>query len=486
MFPKYLKKAQKLARADLFAAPAFSFFKKILKDFPEAKIYLVGGGVRDLLLDRVVTDYDFVISKISRNNIERSLEKLGSLKFVGRRFGVYKFTPGGEKTAFDLALPRTEISTGHGTRDFEITTDPALPIEEDLKRRDFTINALALDVQNKKIIDPSTGLKDLGRKLIRTVGDPKKRFAEDYTRILRAVRQAVELNFKIDPRTLRFIKSEAPKIIKGEKEVVPLEMISEEFLKSLAADAFETIKLYDRAGLLKILLPEVVECKKITQSKSVHAEVYLFRHLMLLLKQLKSEDSVCLKLAALFHDLGKVPTREVKTVKGKRKITFYRHEEEGVKIFQKIAERFRFPRKLTYDVSFLIKRHLFLWHGDYRDMKISTLSKVFFENPDLGEDLLKLHFMDVSRKGAGRQKDLNYLKEAKEYLAHIKKRILSKNAKVVMPIDGRDVMRVLKLKEGRAVGKTLIRVREFYLSQAIKKKKVAREELLSYLRRLKP
>lgn len=222
----------------------------------EIRIYLVGGTVRDYLLGRPTKDFDFVVCGLPPQRLAATLVDLGMVDFVGRRFGVYKFKPKNSTIVFDIALPRTEQSRTHQGKhtDFEIVADYRLPIEHDLVRRDFTINAMAYDWIANKLIDPTGGAGDLKRKKITTVGVPAQRFTEDYIRMLRAVRCAAELDFAIAPATLRTIKQLAPKLHQPQ---VPREPIAIELSRALATNPVSTTRLLEQSGLRQALLPEV-------------------------------------------------------------------------------------------------------------------------------------------------------------------------------------------------------------------------------------
>jgi len=148
--------------------PEFLFIQNFFATFSQGEVYLVGGAVRDILLERTTKDYDFVVGNVKAKELEDFFAKIGEIDLVGKSFGVLKFVPHGFKVgennfeAIDVALPRTEVAgMSGGYKDFEVQSDPNLSIEEDLSRRDFTINALAWDLKNKKIIDEFDGLKDL-------------------------------------------------------------------------------------------------------------------------------------------------------------------------------------------------------------------------------------------------------------------------------------------------------------------------------------
>jgi tRNA nucleotidyltransferase/poly(A) polymerase len=252
--------------------PALNFLNDFLTDNPEAKCFLVGGAVRDTLLGRRMRelDFDFVICGMESEPLERWLGEHGTVDFVGRDFGVFKFMPHGftyEQIEYiDIALPRTEAphkqSVG-GYREFTIQSDPFLSIEEDLKRRDFTINAMAFDIRTETLIDPFGGIKDLEQRKIKTVGESKERFNEDLSRVLRAIRFASELHFDIEYETLETIRQKAPEInltrtINEKTEfVVPRETIGVELSKALNRAPVSGIEWLRRAYLMQVLFPDI-------------------------------------------------------------------------------------------------------------------------------------------------------------------------------------------------------------------------------------
>ncbi|MFH0804918.1 MAG: hypothetical protein V1916_01845 [Patescibacteria group bacterium] len=259
----------------LLATKQFVFLGRLQKKFPTAEVFLVGGIVRDALLNRPSKDYDFVVRNVPLPKLRQFLASQGHVDLVGKNFGVLKFIPRGftGSEAIDIALPRTEHSllTG-GYRDFKVQSDPRLPIELDLARRDFTINALAFDVQKKILIDQFVGQADLKNKIIKTVGKPSERFSEDYSRILRGLRFACQLGFTIEPNSRASIKKLTSKL--NEKRdggyVVPRETISRELIKSFVANPALALDLYDQSGALKVLAPELLKMKKCPQPANFH------------------------------------------------------------------------------------------------------------------------------------------------------------------------------------------------------------------------
>ncbi|NQV88694.1 MAG: CCA tRNA nucleotidyltransferase [Parcubacteria group bacterium] len=243
-----------------------------LSEHPEANLYLVGGAVRDGLLGRKMRtiDFDFVIQGLAPEKIETWFSAFGGLSLVGQHFGVYKFLPTGFTTDqiefIDIALPRTEaVKDGAlgGYKDFDIQSDPSLPIEDDLARRDFTINAMAFDLRTRKLTDPFNGQVDLEDRRIRAVGDPAERFQEDLSRMLRGLRFAAELHFDIEDTTSKAIVDHIIEInrireIDGKQVfVVPREIIGLEITKALSRSPVKAIKEFLKHGVLSALLPEV-------------------------------------------------------------------------------------------------------------------------------------------------------------------------------------------------------------------------------------
>jgi tRNA nucleotidyltransferase (CCA-adding enzyme) len=274
----------------------YQAFKDLAQQQPDARVFVVGGAVRDGLLNKPAKDIDFLITGVPHDQLEKFLGTYGGLNLVGKKFGVYKFRPKGARMDVDVALPRTEKASGRGGyRDFEVQYDHRLPVETDLARRDFTINALAYEVGSSRVVDPYAGMRDLQHKIIRAVGSAEERFSEDRTRMLRAVRFATKLGFEIDPVTERVIQEHAAEINEthGSERVVPNELIGREFVNSFAADPVQTLELLERTKLLPHVLPEFdAKGDMLVDTKRA-------------LARLKLDASLNLKFSVLFRDLGK-------------------------------------------------------------------------------------------------------------------------------------------------------------------------------------
>lgn len=259
------KKIESLLQKDI----TLDFIQAFLFDFPASEVYIVGGALRDLFLQRPYKDIDFVIRQIEGSAIEEWLSKRGRVDYTGKHFGVFKFRPMGLPDKFediDIALPRTESAhetNAGGYKDFDINSDHNLPIEDDLKRRDFTINAIAYEIRSKSLIDPFGGVADIEQKLIRAVGEPMERLSEDYSRILRGIRLACELDFDIEEKTfdaiceLQALLNNKEMHEEEEHFIVPREVIGKELSRALYASNEKALALFRESGIIKTLMHEV-------------------------------------------------------------------------------------------------------------------------------------------------------------------------------------------------------------------------------------
>ena len=465
---------------------------KLSQLYPESKIYLVGGCVRDKLLSRPRIDYDLVVSGVPAKHLEKILQSLGSVKFVGKNFGVYKWRPKSiasinvktkrQILEIDVALSREEKSYGTGQRrDFKITTNPNLPIEKDLARRDFTINAIAFDVQKKQYIDPFGGRIDLQKKIIRCVGLPETRFREDYSRILRAIRFSAQLGFMIEPKTWRAIKKMMPRL-----KTVAREIIAAELVKALSWQPNQTTELLEKSGGWKILVPEMNVLKTTRQPKSWHSEGNVWQHTKLALKQIDQKKPLPwpnrppklgpfephLALAILWHDLGKPSAR----AKRAGRVTFYEHEKKGAQLAGRIITRLKLASAGINKkwIQWLIQNHMVLFNSDPRKLKNTTVAKYFLNDYYPSPLLLKLIESD-DRATIPAVKKTHRPSE----LGIIKQRIKLLRSRPQKPLlNGDAVMALLNLPPGPAVGQALNFLREAQLAGKIKDEVEARELIL--------
>lgn len=438
--------------------------KKIIKKFKNHnfQIYLVGGAVRNLLLNKKITNWD-----LATNATPEEIQKLFPDSFYNNNYGTVSVIT---KTNQNLSI-LIEITPFRKEEKYEDFRHPkkiswAKTIEEDLSRRDFTINAIAYDGEN--FIDPFNGQNDLENKIIKAVGNPDIRFQEDALRLIRAIRFASQLGFFIEEKTLSSIKKNAFLIKK-----ISWERIRDEFLKILSSDhPADGVLFLRNTGLLKYILPEVDICFSIPQKSPKRHHIYdVGTHLVMSLKHCSSIDPIT-RFATLIHDIGKAKTfrKDEKT----DLITFYNHEVVGEKLAQKIAERFRLSNKEKEKLVRLVKYHQFTVSEIQTDKAIRR----FIRNigKEYLDDMIALRFAD--RIGSGAKPDSWRFDLFRKRLIEVQKEPFQiKDLK----INGHDVMKILNLKPGPKVGEILKDIFNKVVDKKIEnKKEVLLEELKKY------
>jgi poly(A) polymerase len=357
--------------------------------------YLVGGCVRDLLLGREPRDYDVATSATP----DQVMSIFPETYAVGAQFGVVLVpAPDGD---VEVATFRSDMGYSDGRHPDEVrfSADP----REDVARRDFTINGMLLDPVSNEVLDFVGGRKDLDAKVIRTIGDPKQRFAEDKLRMLRAVRFAARFGYTIEPATFAAIEELADEI-----HMVSRERVRDELTRMLTeGHARRAFLLLDESGLLPEVLPEISAMKGVEQPPQFHPEGDVFVHTLLLLENLPVPCPTALAWGALLHDVGKPATFRV----APDRIRFDGHVEVGVKMAQEICRRLRFSTDDTEQVLALIDNHMRFGHATR--MKESTLKK-FLRMPHFDEHLA-LHRADCLASHG----DLSTYEFAQERLATI-------------------------------------------------------------------
>ncbi len=351
--------------------------------------YLCGGCVRDLLLGREPSDYD-VTTDATPNQVMRIFPETYA---VGAQFGVVlvpipegdagQLVPdsGSAKAhVVEVATFRSDIGYSDGRHPDEVrfSKEP----REDVARRDFTINGLLMDPITGEVLDFVGGRKDLEAQVVRAIGDPEPRFAEDKLRMLRAVRFAARFEYAIDPATFAAIERLAPQI-----DQVSHERVRDELTKMLTeGHARQAFLLLDDSGLLEEVLPEISAMKGVEQPPQFHPEGDVFVHTLLLLKNLPRPCPPTLAWGALLHDVGKPPTFRV----APDRIRFDGHVEVGVKMAEEICRRLRFSNDDTEQILALVNHHMRF--AQVAQMKESTLKK-FLRMRDFDEHL-ELHRLD--------------------------------------------------------------------------------------------
>jgi putative nucleotidyltransferase with HDIG domain len=336
--------------------------------------YFVGGCVRDLVLGRAPKDFD-VATSATPDQVLTLFEKTLA---VGAHFGVVLVCTGEITT--EVATFRSDGTYSDG-RHPDAVRFSATP-EEDVKRRDFTINGMMMDPVNDRVLDMVGGMQDLDARLIRAIGNPTERFTEDKLRMLRAVRFAARFTFDLEPATAMAIERLAPAV-----NQVSNERVRDELTRMLTeGHARRAFEMLDATGLLAQVLPEVVKLKGVEQPPQYHPEGDVWVHTLMLLNGLPAGTPMALAWGALLHDIGKPVTFRV----APDRIRFDGHVEAGVRIAEEICKRLRFPNHETEQILLLIDNHMRF--ADVRKMKESTLKRFFrLQNFD---QHLSLHRLD--------------------------------------------------------------------------------------------
>ena len=404
------------------------------------RIYEVGGAVRDRYLTPglKVKDRDYLVTGIPYDDLTSLLRRHGRVDLVGRSFGVIKFTQHRQDQAytFDVALPRREHSTGVGHKDFAVDFDPELPVEADLTRRDFTVNAMAVALDSDQLIDPLDGLADLRARRLRMTSPES--FTEDPLRMLRAIQFAARFEFEIEPETFAAIRQQAALI-----RTVSAERINEELVKMLTRSKQTSMgfHLMHETGLLSEILPELEDGVGVDQPGGFHA-YDVFEHTVRCVDA--CDKRLVLRLAALFHDIEKPRSRRL--VEGGA--TFYGHETLGAETARRVMTRLRFSNDLIDQVVTLVDRHMFTTAVTDKGLR-RLVRKV---GVDLIFDLLDLRRADVIAQGmGGRTDDVDvFEKEIREELSRKPPFGYSDLA-----LNGHDIMSLFGLAPGPLVGEIL-------------------------------
>lgn len=422
------------------------------KDF---QIYLVGGCVRDMLLDKKTTDWD-----LTTNATPEQVLQLFPEGFYDNQFGTVGIPVSLPETEHKGVVEITTFRTEHGYSDRRRPDQVkwGKTIEEDLERRDFTINAMAINLPasptsrgeqhttdnlQHELIDPFNGQQDLKDKIIKAVGDQNKRFQEDALRLMRAIRFASQLGFTIENHTLSAISQSAHLL-----EHVSWERIRDELLKTLASKyPYEGVMLLKNIGLLKYIIPELDEGIEVSQARpGRHHTTDIFTHNLDSLKHCTSPDPI-VRLATLIHDIGKP---RVASEDADGNIVFYNHEVMGARMAYEIANRLRLSKKDRQRIVSLIRWHMFTVDEHITDAAVRRfIRRVGVENV---KDMMDLRIGD--RLGGGTQTAESWR------LKLFKKRIEDQLAPAPfsvndLAVDGNDVMQILNIKPSKKIGEIL-------------------------------
>ncbi len=434
-----------------------SILEKLEKAGFEATV--VGGAVRDILSGKEVGDWD-----LTTNAKPEEILKIFADGFYNNRFGTVG-VPVDKGNIVEITTYRSEESYSDARHPDKVVWGKSL--DEDLARRDFTINAMALrrmgerpglrpaksqqrpglDLEDWDLVDPFGGQEDLKNKLIRTVGDPNERFGEDALRMLRAIRFATTLGFDIDADTAKAIEQNASLISK-----ISGERIRDEVFKIVDSPAPSAgIFLAKKLGVLTVILPELEVCFAVEQVSPKRHHIYdVGTHCVMSLENCPSKDTIT-RFGTMLHDIGKAKVAKV-TEEGVR--TFHNHEVVGARIAVSIAERFHLSREERDKLFRLVRWHQFSVNENQTDRALRRFIKnVGLENV---EDMMDLRVGD--RLGGGLQQPESW--RLKLFRSRLKE-VLKKPFTVAdLAIDGNDVMKVLDLKPGPKVGEILSKLFE--------------------------
>lgn len=460
---------------------------KIVNDFMAVfvknnfEIFVVGGAIRDILLGKKVINWDFT-TNASPDEIQKLFEKTIYNNIYGTVMIPFGSVYGEQSRTAPHFAKASRGKQGKPKNDiFEVTpyrkeseySDNRHPekiewtdkIDEDLARRDFSINALAFD--GKKIVDLYEGQNDLQNKIIKSVGEPDKRFAEDGLRLMRAVRIATQLQFSIDENTRASIIKNAH-LLKN----ISRERIRDELFKIISSDyPSRGILLLKEVGLLKYILPEVDIAFTVPQVSPMRHHIYdVGTHMVMALKHCRSSD-VIVRLATLLHDVGKVPT--FKKDETTQLITFFNHEIEGGKMILKIGDNLRLSNEQKDKLFKLVRFHQFT----VTEIQTDKAVRRFINN--VGKEYLDdvLLVREADRVGSGANLTSWRTELFKKRLVEVQKEPFKITD---LKIDGLDVMKALDIKPGRIIGDILNKTFEAVVDKKIKNTK---KELINFIKK---
>ena len=428
------------AKIEKFKIPEeVSHVTKALKD-AGFEAYLIGGCVRDLFIGRKPKDWD-----ITTNATPEEIIPLFSKTFYENNFGTVGVVneEASQETLKIIEITPYRVESSYSDHRRPDSVKFSKNILDDLKRRDFTINAIAYDVEEGEIVDPFAGVADLSKGIIKTVGEAKERFFEDGLRILRAVRFHVELGFPLDQETEKSI-FENNHILKE----VSKERIRDEFVKIIMSPSpMDGLLLLKKLGLLTYIIPELEESIGVEQNKAHSYDVWT--HLLKTAQHSADKQyPLHVRLSALLHDVSK---RRARRWDNKSKIwTFYGHEVVGSRVTKKIMEDLRFSRETIDKVVNLVR-----WHMFFSDTEKITHSAVRRLVANVGKeniwDLINMRGCD--RIGTGRPKENPY--RLRKYKSMIEEVMRDPISVKMLKIDGQKIMEILKIPPGPKIGQML-------------------------------
>jgi len=448
---------------------------KIAIDFPEKElfirlfgkeIYAVGGCVRDKIMNRITSEFDLLITHNTAQEIINKLKPYGRVDLVGKSFGVIKFTKADH--TYDIALPRQdkpkkEKPKAH--KDFIIEADPDMPVEADLKRRDFRCNSMAVHLEDGTVLDPFNGKEDINLKKIRLT-NPKS-FPDDPLRIIRAARFASVLGFSLEQK----IYSSAKKV---DLTGLSMERVNEELFKILLDSSQPSCGLEELFTLdaLRQLFPELyaltlsIQDSKFHPEKDKYGHNSVWQHTKITVDQAKRltnksdlsrQEKLVLLLAALFHDIGKPATANWEFKKGRMVITNNRHDITGEKITKKVFDRLKIFSWEGYDIRKTVLSLIQCHHRAselWQNRKIVTKKAFNRLAVDVSGEITLLVYLDAADRAGRNETPVYDLDKMSQWIIN-KFKSLNVSKKTITPIImGRDLMK-LGIQPGPEMGKLL-------------------------------
>jgi tRNA nucleotidyltransferase (CCA-adding enzyme) len=408
--------------------------------------HLVGGGIRDMLLGRAPADFDVA----TRARPEEVLELFGNTFAIptGLQHGTVTVLTDGPRRPVEVTTFRGEGAYLDGRRPSSVSYVSTLG--EDLSRRDFTMNAVAYEPLTGRLTDPFDGRGDLGRRLVRAVGDAVERFLEDGLRPMRAVRQATQLEFEIEPATLEAI---APTLDVFRK--VSAERVRDELLKMLAARRpSRGLELMRQTGLLGVVIPELLEGVGCTQNHFHKYDVYTHTLAVVDETRIRPGDPIP-RLGSLLHDVGKPRARQPREG-APGEYSFFQHEIVGAEMAGDICRRLRLSTADRDRVVAMVRHHMFFYDAEWTDGTVRRFVRRVGQ--ETLPDLFALREGDVAGRGFGEDPEIE--------LGELRRRVAEVAAEDAalrvtdLAVDGRDVMRVLGIPPGKQIGVILERLLE--------------------------
>ncbi|MGW7195179.1 CCA tRNA nucleotidyltransferase [Streptomyces chryseus] len=440
--PSALSQVQRRAVSELLRVSPVA--DDLARRFQEAgfRLALVGGSVRDALLGRLGNDLDFTTDARPDDVLKIVRPWADSVWEVGIAFGTVGCQKAGyqievttyRSEAYDRTSRKPEVSYGHS-------------IEEDLVRRDFTVNAMAVALPEKEFVDPHGGLEDLAARVLRTPGTPEESFSDDPLRMMRAARFAAQLDFEVAPEVVEAMTAMAKRI-----EIVSAERVRDEFNKLiLSANPRKGLRLLVDSGIASHVLPELPALRLESDEHHKHKDVY--EHSLTVLEQAidleEGGPDLVLRLAALLHDIGKPRTRRFET---DGRVSFHHHEVVGAKMTKKRMTALKYSNDMIKDVSLLVELHL-RFHGygtgEWTDSAVRRYVR------DAGPQLERLHKLTRSDCTTRNKRKAGALSRAydglEERIAQLKEQ---EELDSIRPdLDGNQIMEILGVGPGPEIGK---------------------------------